>query len=492
MYEKRKHIVNYIHPSILTVLFSLLLIQNSFSQWEPDFRLTNNPGNSYTSFNNGRCIGTSGDTVYVVWEDSRDGNPEIYYKRSTDAGITWGTDIRVTNNPGTSRLPVIAVDGPVVHVIWFDNSVGNYELFYRRSTDAGFSWQEIIRLTDNPGLSEFPSVYLSGAYIHVVWDDARNTNHEIYYKRSTDSGLSWSLDRRLTNNAALSASPSICGNNSYIYIVWYDTRSGNDEIYLKESINYGDIWGPDVRLTNNQASSYFPSISASGSYVHVAWYDNRDGDWEIYYKRSTNDGESWSPDTRLTNNAGESFYPLIAASGNAVHLTWFDQSESYRQIFYNISTDNGATWGNDQKLTQQVNSDAHNPSFAFSGKVVHLIWYDHRDGDYEVYYKRNPTGNPIGVQQISSDIPKDFSLGQNYPNPFNPSTNIEFSVPKTSGVQMIVYDIRGSSVQTLVNEELKAGIYKVSFDGGGLASGVYFYRLVTQDKIFANKMIILK
>ena len=72
-----------------TVLF--LSPPASQAQWKPDVRLTNDPADSYTSpFNNGWCIASSGDVVHVVWYDSRDGNNEIYYKRSTDAGVSWG------------------------------------------------------------------------------------------------------------------------------------------------------------------------------------------------------------------------------------------------------------------------------------------------------------------------------------------------------------------------------------------------------------------
>ena len=68
------------------MMFSAYLSQ---AQWQPDQRLTNNPANSYTSYNNAKNIAISGDTVHVVWQDNRDGNDEIYYKRSIDGGLTW-------------------------------------------------------------------------------------------------------------------------------------------------------------------------------------------------------------------------------------------------------------------------------------------------------------------------------------------------------------------------------------------------------------------
>ena len=82
-----------------------LLINNCEAQWQPDVRLTNNPAYSYSSYNNARCVASSGNDVHVVWYDSRDGNYEIYYKRSTDGGISWEADTRLTNNTANSRYP---------------------------------------------------------------------------------------------------------------------------------------------------------------------------------------------------------------------------------------------------------------------------------------------------------------------------------------------------------------------------------------------------
>lgn len=98
---------------------------------------------------------------------------------------------------------------------------------------------------------------------------------------------------------------------------------------------------------------------------------------------------------------------------------------------------------------------------------------------------------PIGIQPIST-VAESFSLKQNYPNPFNPSTQIEFSIPKAENVRIKVYDIRGVEVETLVNESLKEGTYKASFDGTKLGSGIYFYRIIAGKFSSTKKMILVK
>jgi|WetSurMetagenome_2_1015567.scaffolds.fasta_scaffold18299_2 hypothetical protein len=97
-----------------------------------------------------------------------------------------------------------------------------------------------------------------------------------------------------------------------------------------------------------------------------------------------------------------------------------------------------------------------------------------------------------GIKQISELVPTFFSLQQNYPNPFNPSTIIRFQIKDSRFVKLIVYDMLGKKVATLVNEKLKAGEYEVTFDGSDLSSGIFFYQLETGNFSEVKKMILIK
>jgi len=90
------------------------------------------------------------------------------------------------------------------------------------------------------------------------------------------------------------------------------------------------------------------------------------------------------------------------------------------------------------------------------------------------------------------EMPTSFLLQQNFPNPFNPITTISYSIPALQNVKLIVYDILGREISTLVNEEKPAGTYSVTFDANGLSSGVYFYRIEAGNFNQVNKMIYLK
>ncbi|MCI0715417.1 MAG: exo-alpha-sialidase [Chlorobi bacterium] len=313
-------------------------------------------------------------------------------------------------------------------------------------------WEPDVWLTNDPAISLIPRnnarcVAVNGDNVHVVWYD--EDDWEIYYKRSTDNGVSWGTDTRLTYNPSPSRNPSITSTGNVVHVVWSDSRDTTPEIYYKHSTDAGVNWGADTRLTFNFNSSQLPSICVSSQVVHVVWTGDREGNYEVYYKRSTDGGTSWGPDERLTNNSAIS----------------------------------------------QISS------ITVSGQVVHVVWHDNRDGNWEIYYKRNPTGNPIGLINIGTEIPSHFSLHQNYPNPFNPVTKIRFAIPNVGTVprtvRLIIYDMLGGEVTTLINEELNPGTYEVDWDASNYPSGVYYYQLTVNSEQLTQyadtkKMVLIK
>ncbi len=141
----------------------------------------------------------------------------------------------------------------------------------------------------------------------------------------------------------------------------------------------------------------------------------------------------------------------------------------------------------------------HSPLSVFNGTEISGIW---------ILKIKNTGGNQgelrgwsmefdvnestIGIQHVSSEIPKGYSLSQNYPNPFNPVTNIKFSIPKSGLITLKVYDIIGREVEQLINQTMNAGIYKYDFDASHLSSGVYFYRMTAGDFTETKKMLMIK
>ena len=98
----------------------------------------------------------------------------------------------------------------------------------------------------------------------------------------------------------------------------------------------------------------------------------------------------------------------------------------------------------------------------------------------------------VGVEREEGIVPETFSLEQNFPNPFNPTTKIAYNIPKESKVKIEVFDVLGRLVVTLVNETQITGKYTVDFEASELSSGVYVYKLTTQNQILSRKMMLLK
>ena len=406
------------HISISRLFLGALFVLSSpcSAQWQPDIRLTNNPTESRLAQNNARAVAAYGNLVFVVWRENSSGSAGIYSKRSTDGGITWEKDRQLTNNPGFSVNPSVSLSGSVVHIVWEDNRNENNEIYYKRSLDKGVNWGPDRRLTNDSAVSRNPSLAATGLNLHVVWQDNRDgvaandneaDNYEVYYKRSLDSGRSWSRrpvpstmtqgDKRLTENISFSYLPAVAAVGSVVHVLWSDARENNFEIYYKRSPDGGLHWEPDRRLTNTSTPSTLPSVSVQGSGVHVVWQESLSFNREIYYKHSMDAGITWGEDTRLTNHPSISSAPSIATLDRGVHVVWSDYRDGNQEIYYKRSRDDGLTWGPDTRLTNS-NSFSTNPSVAVNGKAVHVVWMDYRDGNNEIYYKRDPTGNTTAVR----------------------------------------------------------------------------------------------
>jgi hypothetical protein len=152
--------------------------------------------------------------VYVAWEDSTLGSGEIFYRRSTDGGATFGSTVNLSNNAAESAPAAVAVSGNNVYVDWRDNTPGNFDIFYRRSTDGGASFGSTVNLSNNAG----------------------------------DSG---------------GISQGIAASGSNVYIVWFDNTPGNFEIFLRKSVNSGDIFGSTVNYSHSTGDSIAPTIAVS-------------------------------------------------------------------------------------------------------------------------------------------------------------------------------------------------------------------------------------
>jgi len=185
--------------------------------------------------------------------------------------------------------------------------------------------------------------------------------------------------------------------------------------------------------------------------------------------KTVNKGETWN----IVYNIGNSQLNSIQTIGDK--YSWAVGSD---KILYTSNT--GASW------VQQ--------SFSLYSNLQQISCIDSLNawilGDRKLY--RTLNGGITEVEYPNKSFANNYVLNQNYPNPFNPTTNIEFRIAEFGFVSLKVYDILGREVATLVHEEKPTGNYKVEFNGSGLVSGVYFYKLNAEDYTAVKKMILLK
>jgi hypothetical protein len=147
------------------------------------------------------------------------------------------------------------------------------------------------------------------------------------------------------------------------------------------------------------------------------------------------------------------------------------------------------------------------PNFQTTG-----IWYDYfsadsievndvaagielKPGEFHIYTSKKLPQPDIVISSVEEDAISsvtDYSLGQNYPNPFNPNTTISYSIKQAGDVSLIVYDVLGREVTTLVNEPKSIGKYSVNFDGSNLTSGIYFYTIRSESFTQTKKLVLIK
>lgn len=372
----------------LLSVFLIIQFTATAQTWSAVKRLTWNSGASRAPSLD--IVSSSG--IHVVWSDDTTGNSEIYYKSSTDGGTSWSALQRLTWNSGGSFSPVICADSSGgIHVFWYDDSTGNSEIYHKSSSDGGVTWTALTRFSWNSGASIYPfAASDSSGGIYSVWADDSPGNFEIYYKQSTDLGSSWSALTRLTWNSGGSFTPVITVDSFYgIHIVWADDSPGNREIFYKNTMDNGSTWSAPRRLTWNSGTSESISIAMDTSgRIYIFWDDDSPGNREIYYKQSSDSGATWSALGRLTWNPDWSGSPTANVDSlNGIHIIWQDETPGNFEIYYKNSTDSGATWSAVTRLTWNSGWSGGPSLIVDSSNGLHAVWYDQTPGNFEIFYK---------------------------------------------------------------------------------------------------------
>jgi hypothetical protein len=285
----------------------------------------------------------------------------------------------------------------------------------------------------------------------------------------------------------------------------YMTTMENSGVFT--STNYGNNWQfADVGLGN-----YCLSIGTCGNYLFAGT------DMGIY--RSTMAGQNW---TQMNYGLNYGWIHSIVSTGNTLFIgtfmggvfrssnfggSWDQKGLSGKTVNALLVHNTYLLAGTTEGVYVSSNYGESWSSFSqgFSNNIIYTLL---KAGNY-IYAVtgalvwRRPLSEIVGIQNISTEVPLQFSLKQNYPNPFNPVTKIRFDIPRWRGeggwTTLRVYDVMGREVQTLVNERLQPGTYEATFNIESatehrrtFGTGVYFYKLITDGFSETKKMLLIK
>jgi hypothetical protein len=250
--------------------------------------------------------------------------------------------------------------------------------------------------------------------------------------------------------------------------VWVTTNGGTNWTKINSGLPYR--WVTRVAVHND---------SANVCYVTLSGYKVDSTGAHVY--RTTNYGASWISASGNLPDAPANDIIIDPSANGTLYLA--------TDVGVMTSTNYGATWA---VLSTGIPSSVPCHDLTLHNPTRKLVVWTHGRSAFALQLPF------LGIEN-NNEIAAGFSLAQNYPNPFNPVTKIKYVVPhfntsNTEGVyvRIVVYDIKGSEVKSLVNGIKRAGSYEVDFDGSGFASGVYFYKLTAGDFSAVKKMILVK
>jgi hypothetical protein len=343
-------------------------------------------------------IDISGNNTYVVWSDDSPGNPDIFFTKSTDGGNTFSDKpINLSNNSGLSSNPVLSVRGSNVCVVWHDDTYKSFDIFFATSADGGNTFSKPIKLTQSANNiivdSEFPSIASFENNVYLVWQENSTGFFDVLLKKSTDGGNTFS-DKpiNLSNNSGNSAYPKIALYGNTSYVVWEDNSTGNFDILLKKSTDGGNTFSDKpINLSKNKGNSSDPKVfSDEKNDIFVVWDDDSPGNADIFFTKSTDGGETFSRPVNLSNNTRGSFDPTLTISKNHISVAWDDDSPGNADILFTKSTDRGDSFSiKPINLSKNVGRSLY-PDVAISrSNNSYIIWSDDTPGNYEVFLLRN-------------------------------------------------------------------------------------------------------
>lgn len=380
--------------------------------WERSIRISTKPGPHYLDEILLPQIGVLGENIYIVWEQtvSNKGQTNIYFNHSQDGGFNWQpAELRLDRCDQPNKLsfsPKLAFSGDSVYVVWLDTRDSKRDVFFNSSHDRGISWQAMDVSLNSEGAIESRHSYdqdiaVWDNNIYVVWENYQAKKRgDVYFNTSKDSGASW---KGHADFMAKGYQPKICCREENIYLVWKNkNKYGSYDILFNRSNDQGETWlHRSVKLNNDNENmlsrNYFAQISCIENKVYVIWANwglQSDG---LYFRMSSDQGITWQPTIHLNPLGSLKSFGVedhhIACTGENIAVVWRTYRKGlggWHNIYFNFSTDNGMSWQPTEfRLDSGLNTyqnGSFQPQLRCQNDSVYVVWEDARNGFWEGHW----------------------------------------------------------------------------------------------------------
>jgi len=376
---------------------------------------------------------------------------------------------------------------------------------YRISTISATSSGTAFR---NPSICTDGATYLPQSTYHYVaaeyYTSSTDVARGIHIVQTTNWGMSWGTpDTSL--HAGNEGTPVIavdCGSNPDSIVVAYSRGvQPLREIRIARSAKLASFsWAvtvPSPQPGDNFDPSLAIDATRGNAMITYTRFEGAPHYQDVRSFRSSNLFTTYSHDSIAATSEYEGLSSVSYApwtSGYywrvAYRSTYNDGTIYYKSLqnklssWYSVSPIAINQFKPEYSLAPVMGTDRDSSGGSYRGNIAYV-----GDGPTDVYFDAVDLTVDAPEEAL---VPATYSLLQNYPNPFNPITNVKFSIVNSGDVKLVVYDIQGREVRTLVNESLKPGTYEAAFDGSALNTGVYFYKLITNTFSETKKMLLIK
>lgn len=418
-------LLTMICASFMSTICSAFSQHGVHPMWGEDVQITNSSGFSFGVVGRNICV-DSRNRIHVVWTYQSGSTFDVYYSRSVDGGATWSPPRDIVNSPFPATSPNIAV-GPTdtLHLTWLDRRLGgNARVFYSRSFDAGTNWEVGRDISGPAPLSAGPALISVDHRnrVHVAWHigdpDTQQGIAQVYYCRSVNGGISFQPPIRLNTNPNFHAAfPrfNVAGTRGdVIAIAWRDNRRAPDwDIYVAVSTDGGQTFTERIGRATPMRDWDPEALVDSSGVIHLSYMTYRPQTITIDYIRSTDFGQSWSPEITLSEARSRFPFWVPDMQNNTLWLFWKDERDASSppdwrsDVAGKFSLDGGRTWSRLEFAT-----DLHEVELKFPGITagpdgkVYLVWSDRRyaNDSEQLFFKSRAMLGDINADGCIDDV----------------------------------------------------------------------------------------